>query len=105
MLVGAIATMRHRRLVILVLVLGCGPTLRAEEPLTFERHVRPILRTHCFQCHGEEEKPKGHLDLRLVRLMKHGGDSGEAIVPGHHDESLLWERIEADEMPPVEKKL
>ena len=72
---------------------------------TFERDVRPILKAHCFQCHGEEEKPKGKLDLRLVRLMKQGGVSGEAIVPGSHEESLLWERIDDDEMPPVEKKL
>ena len=35
--------------------------------LTFERDVRPILKTHCFLCHGEEEKPKGDVDLRLRR--------------------------------------
>ncbi len=76
-----------------------------ETSLTFEQHVRPILKAHCFHCHGEENKPKGGLDLRLARLMVQGGDSGEAIVPGKHDESYLWERIDADEMPPGEKKL
>jgi hypothetical protein len=29
-----------------------------------------------------------------------GGENGLAIVPGKLDESLLWERISADEMPP-----
>ena len=29
-----------------------------------------------------------------------GGKSGPAIVPGKLDESLLWERVESDEMPP-----
>jgi cytochrome c553 len=73
--------------------------------LTFEKDVRPIFKTYCFQCHGEEEKPKGKLDLRLARFIKRGGESGEAIVLGKHDESLLWERVDADEMPPGEKKL
>lgn len=83
---------------------GASPEAPAAR-LTYERDVRPILRTHCFQCHGEEAKPKAKLDLRLVRLMKQGGTSGEAIVPEHHDESLLWERIDAEEMPPGDKKL
>jgi hypothetical protein len=53
--------------------------------LTYEQHVRPILKAHCFQCHGEQEKPKAKLDLRLVRLLRRGGRSGEAIVPGRHE--------------------
>jgi hypothetical protein len=82
--------------------------VRAEVPegrLTYKQHVRPLLKAHCFSCHGEEAKPKAKLDLRLVRLMKQGGISGAAIVPGRHEESLLWDRLEADEMPPGEKKL
>ena len=72
---------------------------------SFESTVRPILKAHCFQCHGEEPKPKGGLDLRLVRAMVAGGDSGPAVRPGRRDESLIWERVEADEMPPGDKKL
>src|SRR5438876_5244 len=48
----------------LLLLVQVG-SVRAEDRLTFEQHVRPILKAHCFQCHGEEEKPKGKLDLRL----------------------------------------
>ena len=58
--------------------------------ITFEQHVRPIFKAHCFRCHGGEEETKGGLDLRLRRLMVGGGDSGPAIVPGKHDESLLY---------------
>src|SRR4051794_1054568 len=98
----------RRRLRSSGLLLFVAASLGADAPapahrLTYERHVRPILRTHCFQCHGEEAKPKAGLDLRLVRLMRRGGESGEAIVPGQHAESLLWERLEADEMPPGDK--
>ena len=39
------------------------------EDLTYDRDVRPILKAHCFQCHGEEGAPKGGLDLRLRRLL------------------------------------
>ncbi len=79
----------------------------AAEPkaLTFEARVRPILKTHCFHCHGEEDKPKAGLDLRLVKAMVKGGVSGAAVEPGSHDGSLIWERIEADQMPPGPKKL
>ncbi|WP_435005542.1 PSD1 and planctomycete cytochrome C domain-containing protein [Tundrisphaera lichenicola] len=72
---------------------------------TFEATVRPILKAHCFHCHGEEGKPKGGLDLRWVRAMVLGGESGPAVESGRLDESLLWERVEADEMPPGDKKL
>ncbi len=71
----------------------------------FETHVRPILKAHCFQCHGEEDELQGGLDLRLVRLMAKGGESGTALVASKHAESLLFERIASDEMPPGEKKM
>ena len=86
-------------------LLTVTPLRAADVPLTFEKDVRPILKAACFQCHGEEEKPKGKLDVRLVRLLQVGGTSGAAIVPGKPDESSLWERVEADEMPEGHKKL
>ncbi|MGH7134852.1 MAG: c-type cytochrome domain-containing protein, partial [Pirellulales bacterium] len=72
---------------------------------TYEQHVRPILKTHCFQCHGEEGKREGGLDVRLKRLIEQGGESGAAIVPLKPDESLLVEKIRSGEMPPIDKKL
>jgi mono/diheme cytochrome c family protein len=73
--------------------------------LTFEKDIRPILRTHCLDCHGSQNVRKGGLDLRLKSLMVKGGESGEAIVPGHADQSYLVDRIKAGEMPPGEQKL
>ena len=54
---------------LLVTLIGLTPAspARAADAPTFEADVRPILKAHCFQCHGEEAKPKGGLDLRLVR--------------------------------------
>jgi hypothetical protein len=78
----------------------CSPLLAEEPSVSFERDVRPILKATCFHCHGEEEELQGGLDVRLVRLMTAGGDSGAAIVPGKRDESYLFERIRDGEMPP-----
>src|SRR5204863_520797 len=58
-----------------------------------------------FQCHGDEEKPKGGLDLRLARSIVAGGESGPAVTPGKPGGSLLYQRLVAGEMPPGKKKL
>lgn len=97
-----------RRLLSLALLALPGALMAAEpsvEPLTFEAHVRPILKAHCWQCHGEEEELKGNLDARLARFLLKGGDSGPAVVAGKHEESLLYERVAAGDMPPGKKKL
>lgn len=90
--------------------LGLAQTVRAQEvatsALTFEGHVRPILKAHCFHCHGEEGiELKGNLDLRLRKLIVKGGDSGPAIMAGNAAGSLLLQRITSGEMPPGDKKL
>lgn len=90
---------------ILVVLFGTV-LLRAESaaPPKFETDVRAILKTHCFQCHGEEPEVQGNLDLRLVRFMHRGGDSGAAVVPGKPEESILYQRLRDGEMPPDESK-
>lgn len=77
----------------------------AAEPITFEQHIRPILRQHCFDCHGATEELKGGLDLRLRRLMVDGGDSGAVIEPGDPETSYLLERVRSGEMPPGDHRV
>lgn len=96
--------LRSSLLCAFALVLAAGSSYAAgNEPLTFEEHVRPVLKSHCFQCHGEEEKPEAGLDVRLVRSLLKGGDSGPAIALGKAAGSLLLERLESAEMPPPGK--
>ncbi|MBI1348985.1 DUF1553 domain-containing protein [bacterium] len=76
-----------------------------EGTLTFEQHIRPIFRAHCFDCHGATEEVHGGLDLRQVRLLIKGGDSGPALSLENAAESQLLERIRSGEMPPGEKKV
>jgi len=73
--------------------------------LTFEKDVRPILKTHCFQCHGEEGQTKGGLDVRLARFILKGGKHGPAIVPNKAAESHLLELVKKGEMPKGKTKL
>jgi mono/diheme cytochrome c family protein len=72
---------------------------------TFEQHVRPLLKAYCLDCHGEGDKLRGGLDLRLRRLIVAGGDSGPGLVPGKRDDSPLFRRVKGGEMPPGKKKL
>src|SRR6476646_3651603 len=80
-------------------------TAPEQAAVSVETHVRPMLRTYCFDCHGANEKPEGGLDLRLRRLIVKGGDSGPAVVPGDREASLLLQRVLAGEMAPTDKKL
>jgi hypothetical protein len=80
--------------------------LPAEQVELFEKKIRPVLVEHCYQCHSAQSKTlQGKLLLDSREGMRHGGDSGPAIVPGKPGESLLLLalRYEASEMPPKGK--
>jgi hypothetical protein len=75
-----------------------------EDLAFFETHVRPLLAEHCWKCHDEKEQ-KGALRLDSREAILAGGESGESVVPGNVDESLLIQaiRYEGYEMPPSGK--
>jgi cytochrome c553 len=84
-------------------IAGIGTAVGAS--LSYERDIRPIFQTHCFQCHGEDGARKGGLDVRLKRLLLTGGKHGAAIVPGAATKSLLFQKIRDGEMPKGGAKL
>jgi hypothetical protein len=88
---------------VLALLVGISGTARSQELLTFEQHVRPILKAYCFDCHGGSEV-NAELDLRLKRFIQKGGESGPAIAD-KPAQSLLLARLKSGEMPPGEKKV
>ena len=72
----------------------------------FEKRVRPLLISRCFQCHsGKSKVLKGGLRLDSHQAVLKGGDTGTAVVPGEPDKSLLVRsiRYQAYEMPPTGK--
>ena len=74
----------------------------------YETQIKPILKARCFSCHGALKQQSG-LRLDTGTLLRKGGESGLAIVPGKPADSLLLERIsdpdEASRMPPEGKPL
>lgn len=65
----------------------------ALEAIHFEKQVRPILKKHCFKCHGEK-KQKG--DLRLDTLSKDLSKDRVAAEAWHDVRNAL----NLSEMPP-----
>ncbi|MFP6903292.1 MAG: PSD1 and planctomycete cytochrome C domain-containing protein [Verrucomicrobiia bacterium] len=84
----------------IITILFLGTTLaQAGAPVLFEKDIRPILKAHCFQCHGEDGKEKGDLDVRLRRLLLEGGEHGAAIVVGQPRKSRLYQFVRDGKMP------
>ena len=71
--------------------------LAAQKAMT-EKDVLPVLEKNCFQCHGEALK-MSNLDLRTRAAMEKGGDKGAALVPGHAEQSSLYQRIAGIQQP------
>ncbi len=69
-----------------------------DEAAFFKEHIEPILVAKCLECHGSEKK--GGLDLRTAELALEGGESGPAIERKQPAESLLYEYVLDEEMPP-----
>ena len=59
----------------------------------FESRIRPLLVTHCYECHSSATKQKGGLTLDSKGGWEKGGDSGPALVPGKPRDSLLLKAV------------
>jgi hypothetical protein len=67
-----------------------------ENARLFETRIAPLLSKHCLECHDGLTK-KGGLDLsRRAAVQSRGPD---LLAAGKAAESLLWQRVAADEMP------
>jgi cytochrome c553 len=92
--------------IVLAFLLLTAGTSRAEEPVNaefFETKVRPILVTHCVNCHGKD-KQKGELRLDSKAGFLKGGESGPLLVPGEPAKSRLVKAINYDDEPKMPKK-
>lgn len=86
----------NRCATILFLALFSGPAAAAESSARdlefFEKKIRPVLVTYCFQCHAGT-KAKGGLRLDSREAAIKGGDSGPSLVPGDAEKSMLLDAI------------
>jgi mono/diheme cytochrome c family protein len=71
--------------------------------VSYEDDVKPILRQHCFKCHGEDEQ-KSDLNLQSYATLLKGGSGGEVVKAGRPSGSVLYQAIahegDATPMPP-----
>ena len=82
---------------VLVLVFGCAG-VTAEDAIDFRRHIEPILRENCLECHGPEEQESDFRVDRKSTLLAGGGSGIETIIPGDPAQSYLIELVrESDE--------
>ncbi len=82
------------------------PVAAAEQPLEFNRDIRPILSDRCFACHGPDagnRKSPLRLDSE-AEAKKDLGKGRRGIVPGQPDQSGVFLRVsstnKALRMPP-----
>jgi mono/diheme cytochrome c family protein len=71
-------------------------------PVFYESGVKAILAAKCTRCHNSDKKQAG-LDLSSPRSILKGSESGRILQAGDASASLLFQMIDADEMPPEEK--
>jgi hypothetical protein len=101
--------LQHVILVILCLVPCTGSKATwADQPIDFNRDIRPLLSNRCLVCHGPDEAERA-ADLRLDSFAGATADLGgyAAVVPGDPQASELFVRVTSDDpdlrMPPAEK--
>lgn len=92
---------------VLSAVLVLSLTATAQEKVTFQDHVLPVVEANCAKCHNSDKK-KGDLDLTSYGPALAGGASGKVLVPGDADGSKLWKvinHLEEPNMPPNRGKM
>jgi len=80
---------------LILLALPAVPALAAKEeavdpnqPVSFYKHVRPILQANCTGCH-QPAKAKGDYVMTDFAKLLAGGEEGNAVVPGKPEASNL----------------
>lgn len=99
-------------LALLVFLAGLGLVRAEDAPVTpeqerfFEEKIRPVLVSHCWECHAEKKQESGlRLDSREA-VLKGGISNERAVVLGEAENSLLWKAVNHigdTKMPPDNK--
>lgn len=76
-----------------------SPAVLTANERFFVDKVRPIIETHCIECHGPK-KQKGGLRMDSKAWLFNGPKEKWSVVPGKSAESLLVHRVELDRLDP-----
>src|SRR5262249_40302028 len=88
---SAMPTLRWILLTVGLCVLAPGLGF-AQQTVEYGKQVKPILTRSCVECHNGK-KAKGDLRLDSAAELLKGGKSGQVIVPGQADKSLLIQAL------------
>tara|TARA_R110002111_G_scaffold256979_2_gene324596 strand:+ start:76396 stop:79449 length:3054 start_codon:yes stop_codon:yes gene_type:complete len=72
---------------------------KATQQADFDRVLAPLIAGRCLDCHAGLD-PKAGFDFSRRAAAFQGGENGPALHAGKPEESLIWQYIESDEMPP-----
>ncbi|NDD40637.1 MAG: hypothetical protein EB082_19880, partial [Verrucomicrobia bacterium] len=67
---------------------------QAAERVDYMKDIKPLLRAHCYSCHGGLQQKSG-LRLDTVALALKGGQHGPALVARKPDQSRLLAKVSA----------
>lgn len=86
---------KSRRICLIALLVLAAHSSAAD--VDYLRDIKPILKTHCVNCHGPI-KSEGDLRLDSYSEITKGGDSGDVLIARKPDDSHIIQRIlSADE--------
>ena len=66
----------------------------------YSTQIQPILNDNCMSCHNYGGAYFGGVDLSSYDSLMAGGHSGDIVIPGDHQSSILWQEIQNGDMPP-----
>ena len=92
---------------VMPVVLASESAKPKEAVVTYDEHIRPIFRDHCFTCHNQNSAKSGLALDSYARVME-GGSRGEVVYADDLDSSRLWALVSHDEepvMPPGQDKI
>ena len=101
---------RALRIITALVLAALVPRSARSDEISFNRDIRPILASSCFQCHGPDQAQR-KADLRLDQQTDAIGDADDSrvIVRGDAAGSELVRRITSTDpdvrMPPPDSKL
>ena len=63
----------------------------------YESEIQPIFDNNCGNCHLGNSS--GGLNLSNYQNLMSGSDDGAVVIPGNHEQSILWDEINSGDMP------
>jgi hypothetical protein len=84
---------RWRCILLLAIISCCAASgVRAQDKVTYDDHLAPILRQRCGTCHNPTAR-KADLDVTTYTGLMQGGASGPSIEAGDPDSSYLFSLV------------